>query len=522
MKDLSNSTIATARAALAAGTTTAAELTQAFLDRIERLDRKGPALGAVRMTNPDALAIAARLDASRRKVPRPLEGVPILLKDNIATGDKQPTTAGSLALADAKARRDATVTRLLREAGAVILGKANLTEFANFLAIGMPSGYSSLGGQVRNAWAPDLFKAGIPVVQPGGSSAGSGVAVAAGLAVAAIGTETSGSLLSPATQSGVVTVKPTVGLVSRAGILPISHSQDTAGPMTRTVRDAAILLDVLARPDPLDAATARMRRPADFTEGLDADGARGMRIGVPVAPDDPGRDIYYGPLSKRARRVMEEAITALQDLGAVIVREPMPVAGWIGAAGTDMPVLNTNPESPARHSVQRVSTVFVYEIKHDLDEYLTEWLRGTKMRSMADIIAFNDAHADRCLRFGQDLFRAAAATRGDLSEPEYKSARRLDLLTAGRMGMDAYMDAHRLDAVLFPGNAGAGIAAKPGYPSVLVPAGFVSGVGKTATPDYPLGATFAGRAWSEAKLLRIAHAFEQATQARRVPPGCAG
>ena len=522
MQDLSNSTIDSVRAALSAGETTVAQLTRAFLDRIEALDRTGMALNAVRTTNPDALAIAEKLDASKRKIARPLEGIPILLKDNIATGDKQPTTAGSLALADAKARRDATVTKLLREAGAVILGKANLTEFANLLAVGMPSGYSSLGGQVRNAWAPDLFKDRIPVVQPGGSSAGSGVAVAAGLAVATIGSETSGSLLSPANQSGVVTVKPTVGLISRAGILPISHSQDTAGPMTRTVRDAAILLNVLAQTDPLDAATAKLKRPVDYTAGLARDGAKGMRIGVPMAPDDPGNDVYYGPLSKRARRVMEQAIEALADLGAVVVRAPMPTRGWIGAAGTDMPVLNTNPESPQRQSVQRVSTVFIYEIKHDLDEYLTEWLRGTSMRSMDDIIAFNDAHPEQCLRFGQDLLRAAAATRGDLSEPEYKSARRLDLLGAGKLGMDAYMDQHALDAVLFPGMAGAGIAAKPGYPSVLVPAGFTSGIGKLATPDFPQGATFTGRAWSEAKLLRIAYAFEQATMARRVPPGCGG
>jgi amidase len=462
MKDLSNSTIDSVRAALSAGETTAGAVTRAFLARIEALDRNGLALNAVRATNPDAVAIATKLEASKRKTPRPLEGIPILLKDNIGTCDKMPTTAGSLALADAKARRDATVAKLLREAGAVILGKANLTEFANFLAVGMPSGYSSLGGQVRNAWAPDLYKDNIPVVQPGGSSAGSGVAVAAGLAVATIGSETSGSLLSPANQSGVVTVKPTVGLISRAGILPISHSQDTAGPMTRTVRDAAILLNVLAQPDPLDKATAKQRRPADYTDGLSADGAKGMRIGVPVAPDDPGRDIYYGPLNKRARRVMDQAIEALADLGAEIVRAPMPVQGWIGGPGTEMPVLDTNPESPLRHTVRRVSTVFVYEIKHDLNEYLTEWLRGTRMRSIDDIIAFNEAHPEQCLRFGQDLFHAAAATKGDLSEPEYKSARRLDLLTAGRMGMDAYMDEHKLDAVLFPGNAGAGIAAKPG------------------------------------------------------------
>jgi len=522
MKDLSNSTIEAARAALDSGQTTAPQLTQAFLDRIEKIDRTGLALNSVRQVNPDALAIAGKIDAGKRKTPRPLEGVPILLKDNIATGDKQNTTAGSLALADAKARRDATVTRLLRDAGAVILGKANLTEFANILTVGMPSGYSSLGGQVKNAHVPDLFRDNIPVVQPGGSSAGSGVAVAAGLAVAAIGTETSGSLLSPANQSGVVTVKPTVGLVSRAGILPISHSQDTAGPMTRTVRDAAILLNVLAQPDPVDPATAKLKRPADYTADLRSDGAKGMRIGVPSDPDDPANDIYYGPLNKRARRVMDQAIEALADLGAVIVRASMPTRGWIGAPGTDMAVLVTNPESPVRHTVQRVSTVFVYELKHDINEYLTEWLRGTRMRGIDDIIAFNEANAERCLRFGQDIFRAASFTKGDLSEPEYKSARRLDLQTAGRMGMDAYMDGHKLDAVLFPGQAGAGIAAKPGYPSVLVPAGFTAGVGNTATPDYPLGATFAGRAWNEAKLLRIAYAFEQATQARRVPPGCEG
>lgn len=517
MIDLANCTIGDARAALDAGTITAADLTAAFLARIAAIDAAGPALNSVRQTNPDAMAIAAKLDASKRKTPRALEGIPILLKDNIATGDKQNTTAGSLALADAKARRDATVTRLLREAGAVILGKANLTEFANFLAVGMPSGYSSLGGQVRNAFAPDLFANNIPVVQPGGSSAGSGVAVAAGLAVATIGTETSGSLLSPANQSGVVTVKPTVGLISRAGILPIAHSQDTAGPMTRTVRDAAILLNVLAQPDPLDTMTAKLKRPADYTAGLGPEGAKGMRIGVPSDPADPANDVYFGPLSKRARKVMDQAIEALQDLGAVIVRASMPTRGWLGGPGTELAVLNTNPESPALHTAGRESIVLVYELKHDLNEYLTEWLRGTRMRSIDDIVAFNAAHADRALRFGQDRFLAAAATKGDLSEVEYKTARKMDLWATKTVGMDAYMDAHKLDAVLFPGTAGAAIAAKPGYPSVLVPGGFTSGVGKTATPDYPQGVTFAGRAWSEARLLRIAHAFEQATQARRAP-----
>ena len=258
MPDIANATIADLRAALDTGETTAAALAQGYLDRIAAHDRGGANLNSVLETNPDALAIAAEMDAGQRRGKRPLEGIPILLKDNVATADKQHTTAGSLALEGAKARRDATVTRLLREAGAVILGKANLTEFANILAVGMPSGYSSLGGQVRNAHAPQLDDKRVPVVQPGGSSAGSAVAVAAGLAAASIGTETSGSLLSPANQNGIVTVKPTVGLISRAGIIPISSSQDTAGPMTRSVRCSAALLNVLAAADEQDPATAKL------------------------------------------------------------------------------------------------------------------------------------------------------------------------------------------------------------------------------------------------------------------------
>ena len=247
---IANTTITDLRKALSTGETTAADLVRGYTARIEALDRAGPSFNSVRELNPDALTIAEKLDAGKRKTARPLEGIPLLLKDNIATGDRQHTTAGSVALADAFAKRDATVTKLLRQAGAVILGKANLTEFANILATGMPSGYSSLGGQVRNAYAPALDAKGVPIVPPGGSSAGSAVAVAAGLAAASIGTETSGSLLSPANLNGVVTVKPTVGLISRAGIIPIAASQDTAGPMTRTVRDAALLLNVLAVPDP--------------------------------------------------------------------------------------------------------------------------------------------------------------------------------------------------------------------------------------------------------------------------------
>src|SRR5437899_1470927 len=315
-----NATIGDLQEALAGGKTTAAALVRAYLARIEAYDRAGRHLNAVREVNPDALAIAAALDGGKPAERRPLEGIPILVKDNIATADAQHTTAGSLALANAKANRDARVVELLRAAGAVILGKANLTEFANILAIDMPSGYSSLGGQVKNPYAPLLDDKGVPLVPPGGSSSGSAGAVAAGLAAAAIGTETSGSLLSPATQNGVVTVKPTVGLISRTGILPIAHSQDTAGPLTRTVRDAAILLNALAARDPRDPATAHLQRPEDYTRFLDADGLKGARVGLPSDPSDPGNDVYYGKLPPRSAQVMKEVIALLEAQGATVIR----------------------------------------------------------------------------------------------------------------------------------------------------------------------------------------------------------
>ena len=341
-----NATIGDLQQALAAGRTTASALVSAYLARIEVYDRNGPRLRAVREVNPDATAIAAALDSSKPDQRRPLEGIPILIKDNIATADAQHTTAGSLALADARAKRDATVVERLRAAGAVILGKANLTEFANILAIGMPAGYSSLGGQVKNPHAPELDDKGVPIVLPGGSSSGSAVAVAAGLAAAAIGTETSGSLLSPATQNGVVTVKPTVGLVSRAGIIPIAHSQDTAGPSTRTVHDAAILLNVLAATDPMDPATEMLQRPVDYTSVLDKDGLKGSRIGIPSDPADPANDVYYGPLPPRAAAVMREAIAALEAQGATSIRANIPTEGWIGGPGTEMAIAQPQPGKP--------------------------------------------------------------------------------------------------------------------------------------------------------------------------------
>jgi amidase len=515
---IENASLAELQQALAEGRTTSSALARAYVARIEAYDRAGPTLNSVREINPDALAIAASFDRIKPNPKQPLAGIPILFKDNIATGDKQHTTAGSLALAEARAKRDAALVARLRAAGAVILGKANLTEFANILAIDMPAGYSSLGGQVKNPYAPGLDDKGVPIVSPGGSSSGSAVAVAAGLAAAAIGTETSGSLLSPATQNGIVTVKPTVGLISRTGILPIAHSQDTAGPLTRTVRDAAILLNVLAGTDPRDSATLPLTRPPDYTKFLDANGLKDARIGVPSDPSDPANDFYYRSISPRAHAVMGEVIAALEAQGATIIRANIPTEGWIGGPGTEMAILNRNPESRTKNEPARRSIVFVYELKHDLNAYLRDWLTGTDMRTMADIIRFNEAYADKALRFGQDIFRAAEATRGDLSKLEYKSARAMDLRASRTLGLDTYMAKHRLDAVLFPGTAGAAIAAKAGYPSVQVPAGFLRG---GEMPDYPIGATFTGRAWSEPTLLRIAYAYEQATKARKMPPGVA-
>jgi amidase len=527
---IENTTIDELTRAFAAGRITSVDLVRGYTARIEAYDRAGPRLNAIRELNPDALAIAGKLDAAARKRSRPLEGIPILIKDNIATGDAQHTTAGSLALADARAQRDATVVKLLRDAGAVILGKTNLTEFANILAVGMPSGYSSLGGQVRNPYAPEVNEAGIPFVPPGGSSSGSAVAVAAGFAAAAIGTETSGSLLSPANQNGLVTVKPTVGLISRAGIIPIAASQDTAGPLTRTVRDAAILLNVLAVRDPRDPATRHLQRPADYTKFLDPSGLRGARIGVPSDPADPGNDVYYKPLRPPQVAVMREAIAALEAAGATVIRANIPTAGWIGGPGTEAAILNRNPESPTKNQPARVPAIYLYELKHDMNAYLRDWAKDAKVRTLADIIAFNKASADRALRFGQDIFLAAEETHGDLSEMEYISARRMDLRSSRTLGLDAYMDEHKLDAILFPANTGASIAAKAGYPSVLVPAGMVTGpatvppgtvtaASDKETLEYPYGVTFTGRAWSEAALLRLAYAFEQATKARRMPPG---
>ena len=514
------------RAALDARQITSVELVQAYIARIEVFDRGGAGLNSVREINPDALAIARRRDRQRFRLgfrPGPLFGIPVLLKDNIATADRQATTAGSPALAGAIAIRDAFVARKLRRAGAILLGKANLTEFANWTAIGMPSGYSALGGQVLNPYAPEVDADGIPIVMPGGSSSGSAVAAAANFAAVTVGTETAGSLLNPACNNALVTVKPTVGLVSRAGILPIAASQDTAGPLARTVRDAAILLGALAGPDRRDPVTraGRGHIPADYTAGLDADGLKGVRIGVPSDPGDPENDAYWTQLEPDQRRIMADVVVRLRDMGAVIVEANIPTAGQIRGAGAIIPgaviqVPVTNPFSPHKGKRFAVPSVLVYEFKHGLAAYLAEYAPGHPVRGLADIIAFNDAQPSPP-RFGQDLLLSAAATRGDLSEPDYHQARAIDLKLARDSGLDAYFDRWQLDAVLFPAALGNGIAARAGYPSVGVPAAYRTQADGKPTPPYPYGISFTGRAWSEPTLLKLAYAWEQANPVRRPP-----
>ena len=333
---LENASMSDTIHALASGRVIATALTKGYLARIEATTAMAPCSTPCANSIPTRSRSRASSTTPSRRSNGPPGGIPILVKDNVASGDKYPTTAGSLALEGARAKDDATVVKLLRDAGAVILGETNLTEFANMLAIDMPSRYSSLGGQVKSPYAPALMDdQGLPVVSPGGSSSGSAVAVAAALCAASIGTETAGSLLYPASQNGLVTVKPTVGLISRAGILPISHSHDTAGPMTRTVRDAAMLLNVLAAKDPLDPATHRLWRPVDYTADLAYDAMKGARIGVPSDPADPLNDCYYSKLPPTWAKVVADAIKVLEDLGAVVVRVSMPTAGRTRRSGQD-------------------------------------------------------------------------------------------------------------------------------------------------------------------------------------------
>ena len=476
-------TIVEVQAAMSAGALTSAELTRAFLRRIDTYDRSGPRLNSVLEVNPDAMETAETLDRERAAggARGLLHGVPVLLKDNIATADRLHTSAGSLALADCVAPRDAFLVTRLRAAGAVILGKANMTEWANYMTTDMPAGYSSRGGQVVNPYDARLT--------PGGSSSGSAVAVAAALCTVAVGTETSGSILSPAHHNSVVGIKPTVGLVSRDGIIPIAASQDTAGPFARTVEDAAILLAAMTGADPRDRATraSRAEAPPDYHRVLDARTLSGVRLGVP-------RAVFFEGVTAEELPVIEGALRALADLGATLV-DPADIA-------------------TARAVADFRSDVMLYGFKRDLNRYLRTLGAATPVRSLRDLIRFNEARPREMLRFGQMRLLAAHGT-GGLRTTAYAHSRAEDIRLSRTDGIDPVLERERLDALVFVGRAGAAIGAKAGYPSVIVPAGYTR-------EGTPVGLTFLGRAWSEPVLLRLAHAFERATLHRRTPAAVAG
>jgi amidase len=473
-------TIPEIQAAVRAHRLTYEQLMRLYLRRIEAYDRSGPKLNAIRHLNPKAIEMARDRDRHRNARHGPLYGIPVLLKDNIDTAD-EPTTAGSVALANSTPPRDAFITRKLREARAIILGKANLTEFANYLAKDMPAGYSSLGGFVLNPYNPTLAPGGDgrQALSPGGSSAGPGAAVAAALTSVAIGTETSGSILSPSSQNSIVGIKPTVGLISRSGIIPIAASQDTAGPMTRTVTDAAILLGVLTARDPADPATDRGEVPSDYTEFLLRDGLRNARIGIPRAAWDRLKDDQ--------KQILDHSIEAMRRQGAEIV---------------DVEVSSAKELSDFKSSVLR------YEFKRDLNGYLATLAPGFPVRTLADVIAFNNRA--NALKYGQALAIASEATDLEASRPQYLADRANDLRLSRDAGLDLVMRRNHLDAVFFPSNFGAAMPAKAGYPSVIVPGGYLSN-------GAPFGVAFTGLAWSEPTLIRLAFAFEQATGYRRPP-----
>ncbi len=480
------------REGMASGKWTSKQITELYLARIEAINTQGPALRAVIETNPDAVAIAEALDGERRqgKLRGPLHGIPILLKDNIATHDKMTTTAGSLALQGSIPPEDSFVAKQLREAGAVLLGKANLSEWANFRSTRASSGWSGRGRQCRNPYVLDR--------NPSGSSSGSAVAAAASMCAAAIGSETNGSIVSPASSCGVVGIKPTVGLVSRTRIIPISASQDTAGPMARTVRDAAMVLGAMTGVDPRDPATAASQGKAhtDYTQFLDANGLRGARIGV-------ARSLFGVDPNVDAR--MEAALAAMKAQGAVIV-DPvrMPSSGDYGNA---------------------MYEVLLYEFKAGLNAYLADLGPNAPIKSLAEAIAFNERNADKSMPyFGQEIFHQAEA-KGPLTDQGYLDARARALRFARDEGLDKTFADNSLDAIVGAGGGPAWLtnlvggdhfrigssaaAAASGYPIVSVPAGDIQGL--------PVNINFIGKAWSEPTLLKLAYAFEQATKHRKAP-----
>ncbi len=490
---LEEATISDLQHRLASGELTAVSLTKQYLARISELDRRGPTLRSVIELNPDALAIATALDQERKtKGPRgPLHGIPILIKDNIATHDRMTTTAGSLAMVGCLAPRDSFLVERLRAAGVVILGKANLSEWAGLMGDPHTTGFSGRGGQARNPYVLDR--------NTSGSSAGSAVAVAANLCAVAVGTETNGSILSPSRFNGIVGLKPTVGLVSRSGIVPISRTQDTAGPMARTVTDAAILLGALAGEDPRDPATAASAGHAqrDYTKFLDADGLRGARIGVARATFNGHPEV--APL-------MDRLVAELKARGAVLI-DPLELPPDSGYEAAEWEVL-------------------MYEFKAGLNEYLAALGPAAPVHTLREIIEFNARHQPPETPWMNQTNLRLAETKGPLTDPAYLDALAKCRRLTRNEGLDALMDRHQLDAIFTSGGGPAGaldyvhgdrdtggggisLAAVAGYPSIAVPAGFILGL--------PVSVFFLGRVWSEPTLLRLAYAFEQATKARRPP-----
>lgn len=485
--DIEEATIDQIQTAMQAGKLTAKRLTQLYLDRIAIVDKK---INSVIEINADALAIAESLDAERKagKIRSRMHGIPVLIKDNIDTADKMKTTAGSLALVDAPTpAKDAFLVRKLREAGAVLLGKTNLSEWANFRSGDSSSGWSGRGGQTRNPYILDR--------NPCGSSSGSGAAAAASLAAVTIGTETDGSILCPSSINGIVGLKPTLGLVSRSGIIPIAHSQDTAGPMCRTVTDAAILLNAITGADSEDSITTTAKIEKDYTQFLDKDGLKGARIGVARQ--------YFGR-NGRVDELLEAALKVLKDNGATLVDVNFPTLGKFGEAEYQ---------------------VLLYEFKADLNKYLAA--RGGKYKTLADLIKFNEENkAAEMPYFGQDIFIQAEAKAG-LDDRPYRLALMQAKVLSQDQGIDAVVKKDNLDAIFAPSNSptwmidlvsgdcGSGyvgssvLAAVAGYPNITVPAGFIA--------ELPIGVSFFGGAFTEPKLLKIAYAFEQATKARRAP-----
>jgi amidase len=477
-----------------AGKLTSHSLTSQYLARIKTIDKSGPRINAIIEINPEALKIALEMDRERglKRLRGPLHGIPVLLKDNIATGDRMSTSAGSLALAGVRAGRDAFVVARLRAAGAVIIGKTNLSEWANMRSAHSVSGWSGRGGLTRNPYSLDR--------NCSGSSSGSGAAIAAGLATLAVGTETDGSIVSPASICGLVGIKPTLGLVSRSGIIPIAHSQDTAGPMARSVADAALMLAAMAGTDPGDAATAAAAdkvadKVADYRAALDKGSLRGARIGV-------ARNFFGN--NAELDVVIEKALVDLKAQGAVLVETEVPNVGKYE---------NTETE------------VLLHEFKADLAAYLAQYAPDAPVSNMAELIAFNEQHRDQELAyFGQDYLERAEA-KGGLDSPAYQEALANNQRYARDEGIDQVMREHSLDALVAPtggpawltdfingDHAGAGFsspAAVAGYPHITVPAGQVHGL--------PVGLSFVGAAYSEAKLIGMAYAFEQATLHRRAP-----